>query len=152
MNKKYNDDYLNKLRAESRNDYFKSQSEYFDMLKLFQKKVGYVFILILFLILSSIIFFSSEIKKGKSEDYRVIQTNFKNDILKIIKNNYKLLNFNNNIAIIKMEDLYLGTYEIKYGLDFFDSKNEHLCLGYFVIYKTKNNYEINTSHYCDMFE
>lgn len=143
---------LETLKTEVRNDYFKSQIE-IDKYKKNKRKINLLLILIVIAVIIMILFsLQTQIAKDKAESKKYIDKNFKDYVNKIIINKPKLINYINNKAIIKMEDICNGVYGEKIYCDIFNEQSEHQCLGYIEIYKNNNKYEIDTSHYCDMYQ
>jgi hypothetical protein len=111
-----------------------------------------VFVIILIILISTFLYYfiPDYIESKKPIDYSPP----KDFLYEIIENHPELLNFDeNNKSILKMDTLYsVLPGEVNILLDPIYNDDFDQCAGYIVISKNSDNYDIDTSHFCDMID
>jgi hypothetical protein len=114
------------------------------------QKIVFVIILIILISIFLYHFIPDYIESKKPIDYSP-SVDF---IYEVIKTHPELLNFDkNNKSILKMDTLYsVLPDEVNILLDPIYNDEFDQCAGYIIISKNAENYNIDTSHFCDMID
>lgn len=133
-------------------DYFNMQLKNDKNRKIFKYLI--VFLMLILPIL--LVFHKSRIiiLEVQKESHRIMHeqeeiTKFGEDLIKN-KDFLETLLFQNNQALVFLEDIYARKYPVRLEKKYFDENYTHQCLGYFTIVKKEIAYTIDTSTYCQM--
>lgn len=110
-----------------------------------------IIVIIIWVIVGTLFILKQQINESNKENSLYMKREFEKIVSYILEHNYKTLTFNSNETVITLEDLYKGIYGVKLEPNFFNTKG-HQCLGFIFVTKNTDKYEIDSSHYCDMYE
>lgn len=143
MNKPYTKDMWEAEKKEALREYLISSRD--EDKRYFRKVIAYTVVIILFAIFlyffQDIIHYINNKDKDISKDEELLL--IQDTVTELIRNKQ----FKNNDTI-HMQDLYQGRYGVKLPFIYSHTDNQYLCLGYILL----EDGNINTNHYCDMYE
>lgn len=150
MNKPYNKEMWEQEKIEARRELLRS-TEYTDekMKKSFIINTIITIIVLILVAYIPIFVHNMDVKKKYvSEEEK--QAEIKNFVNNIVTYNYKM--FSEKETMVYMADLYNYKYNAAIPMKYYDEKDNHQCMGYIIVTNNSQSYDIDVSHYCDMFE